>query len=431
MSQKKELFIVITFILFFFISIGYAYLSSILTINGSSVIHNATWDVHFENIQVSSGSVTASTPVIDANKTTVNYEVTLTNPGDYYEFTVDAVNAGSLDAMIESMSSKLNGAEITALPSYFNYSVTYSDGIEISPYQELNAGVTETYKIRVEYKKDITSTDLPTTDQTLSLSFGTTYIQKNHLSTAIPRPISFATDSWDTIISSVRNGNTDLYSVGDTKEIDMGEFGIHTIRISNKSAPEECSTEGFSQSACGFVVEFADVVTLHRLNPYSDGSANGDGNTGGWEYSEMRTFLNSEFYNKLPATLRDAIINTSIVSGHGSTDSSNFTTTDKIYLLSTHEIWIDDDGIARSGIGRYDTAYSMTRQLDYYLDMGTDNTATTRSIKMYNGSAYEWWLRTASGSNNRNFYNVQSNGKWYASYVSSNNKGVSPAFRIG
>ena len=35
------------------------------------------------------------------------------------------------------------------------------------------------------------------------------------------------------------------------------------------STPDECKTEGFSQTACGFVVEFTDVITKHTMNSTS------------------------------------------------------------------------------------------------------------------------------------------------------------------
>ena len=98
----------------------------------------------------------------------------------------------------------------------------------------------------------------------------------------------------------------------------MGTLGTHTLRVANNSTPAECSTEGFSQTACGFVLEFADIITTHRMNPYSQsGSVNGDGNKGGWEYSEMRTYVNTDIYNSLLTLLKNAIINTTVVSGHG------------------------------------------------------------------------------------------------------------------
>ena len=77
-------------------------------------------------------------------------------------------------------------------------------------------------------------------------------------------PNSFATDSWPTIINAVKNNNIGKYNIGDTKTIDMGTYGTHTLRIANTSTPSECSTSGFSQSACGFVLEFADINTCYE-----------------------------------------------------------------------------------------------------------------------------------------------------------------------
>ena len=63
------------------LSLGYAYINSDLNINGTAQVKHANWDIHWSNVQVSSGSVSASTPTI-SNQTTVTYSVTLTNPGD-------------------------------------------------------------------------------------------------------------------------------------------------------------------------------------------------------------------------------------------------------------------------------------------------------------------------------------------------------------
>ncbi|MBR6949961.1 MAG: hypothetical protein IKH54_07250 [Bacilli bacterium] len=60
-NQKKLV------ILILFISIGFAYLTRDLTLSGISSIFRNTWDVHFDNVVVSEGSVEANTPVIDTN----------------------------------------------------------------------------------------------------------------------------------------------------------------------------------------------------------------------------------------------------------------------------------------------------------------------------------------------------------------------------
>ncbi|UKI58141.1 MAG: DUF285 domain-containing protein [Clostridium sp.] len=142
------------------------------------------------------------------------------------------------------------------------------------------------------------------------------------------KPSTFGTDDWATIVSSVRKGNIRGYKVGETKEIDLGTtYGTHTIRVANTSTPTECSTSGFSQTACGFVLEFADIITTHTMN-------NTNTNSGGWPVTSMRTFLNNDIYNSLPANLKNGIIDTTTVSGHGGLDTTNFTSIDKLYLLT-------------------------------------------------------------------------------------------------
>ena len=145
--QRRYLFTVLV-ILLLAISLGYALLTTNLNIVGTTVVKDNKWDIYFDNVQVSSGSVTASTPAIDTAKTTVSYSVTLNLPGDYFEFTVDAVNAGTIDGMISAVSNKLNGTEITTLPNYLEYSVSYSDGIAIQNNHLLESGKTETYKVK-------------------------------------------------------------------------------------------------------------------------------------------------------------------------------------------------------------------------------------------------------------------------------------------
>ena len=234
-------------------------------------------------------------------------------------------------------------------------------------------------------------------------------------------PVSFSTDSWDTIINAVKEGNTSKYNVGDTKEIDLGTtYGTHTLRIANTSTPSECSTDGFSQTACGFVLEFADIITRHNI--YDT-----DTNVGGWPATSVRTFVNNDIYNSLPSDLKNGIIDTTVVSGHGSTSGeSNFTSTDKLYLLSTAEIWEQGTSNTISA----DTARNITRQLDYYKNEGVTVSNYSKAIKMYNSTALWWWLRSAYSSSNGNFFGVLSTGDWSSSSASSA-YGVAAAFRLG
>ena len=138
----------------------------------------------------------------------------------------------------------------------------------------------------------------------------------------------------------------------------------------------------------------------------------------------MRSYLNVDLLNTFPDELKNVIIDTKVISGHGSTEGEeNFETTDKLYLLSAKEVWGVNGG----------TAYSKSRQLDYY----ADNNVTTSSNyeltikKLFPSStSYPWWLRDVGPNENNYFFYVHNTGKWYK-YNASSKYGISPAFRIG
>lgn len=68
----------------------------------------------------------------------------------------------------------------------------------------------------------------------------------------------------------------------------------------------------------------------------------------------------------MPIQLQNEIIETKVISGHGSEENVSFVSTDKLYLLSTHEVW---DDVNKNKNSIYYTAYNQTRQLDYYANL--------------------------------------------------------------
>lgn len=235
------------------------------------------------------------------------------------------------------------------------------------------------------------------------------------------KPYSFSTDSWVTIANAVKNNNISKYNVGDTKKVNLGTYGIHTVRIANTSTPSECSTDGFSQSACGFVIEFADIITKHSMNDSAT-------NVGGWPASSMYTFVNINIYNSLPYILKSEIIDTTVVSGHGSNDTDNFTSTDKLYLLSPKEVYND---WSTDSYSSYDSAKDLTRALDYYINKNVTLSDDSEAIKKYKTTDSWWWLREAHSSYDNSFFIVHNNDYRYLSTNANISGGVSPAFRLG
>ena len=190
----------------FSIGIGYAYLNTTLSIEGTTDIDSASWNVYFDNVVVLDSSVSGDQvtqePTIDADKTTVSFHINLKQPGDFYGFTVDVVNDGSIDAMIDSVSKLVNGSE--TLPSYLNYEVAYDDIVAIEENQLLAAGDTETINVFVEYRTDIDASDLPDTADSLDLSFSINYVQADENAVIVSHPTPFLIDHYCYSVSTTR-----------------------------------------------------------------------------------------------------------------------------------------------------------------------------------------------------------------------------------
>ena len=218
---------------------------------------------------------------------------------------------------------------------------------EVTPAAILNEDDIKSDINALDIKQKVDSTGIGGRKKVLVLENGNWVTKTENAQNNVPEegfmkadpPVSFSTDSWPTIAAAIKSGNTSVYNVGDTKEINIEGFGQHTIRIANKSNPTECSNSGYSQTACGFVLEFTDIVFLNKINSPPVGQAYTNYNYGGWPVSELRAILNNQFYEGLPSDLKKIIKDTYVVSGHGINDTNNFTTNDKIYILSPTEVF--------------------------------------------------------------------------------------------
>ena len=365
---------------------------------------------------------------------------------------VKSLDLSSFDtSKVENMSGMFDGSQATALDlSSFNTSnVTLMSGmfsrsqvttLDLSSFNtssvtNMNGMFNDSTLLTTIYASDkfntynvMYSTDMFTGCTNLVGGAGTkynsSYVNKTYAridgGTSSPgyftKVLSFSDDSWPTIIANIKAGKGGGYKVGSTKTVDLGTYGTHTLRVANTSTPSECSTSGFSQTACGFVLEFADIIITRNMNSTQT-------NQGGWPASSMYTFVNNDIYNAIPSEIKNAIINTTVVSGHGSKDKANFTSKDKLYFLSTAEVWANGHD--------YDTARDNTRQLDYYKNLGVTTSNKSGAIKKNGTSASSWWLRTATSNYINYFYGVYSAGGWSYSTANNTHDGISPAFRIG
>ena len=226
----------------------------------------------------------------------------------------------------------------------------------------------------------------------------------------------FAIDNWETIATNVKNGNMCGYHVGDEKEIELTGFGKHNVRISNVS---KCTNGETSETACGFVIEFVDIIIRYQFN--SSGL-----NVGGWRDTKVRTYINETIYKSLPRDLQNIILTTKVISSYGKNDSANFETEDKLYLLSSEEVFGD---FATSSMAGHDTSVGTSKQLDYYKNQGVTLSNFEKSIKQYEENNDYWWLRSVSDDNPWCVYDVANTRGWSNTSAMSYD-GISPAFRI-
>ena len=176
--DRKTLYMILSIVLIsiFSLTIVYAALSVTLNIQGNAEVVASTWDIHLDNVQLNNKSVTGTAPSI-TSPTTATFSTTLNMPGDFYEFTIDVVNDGSIDAMIDGVTKEPTLTETQA--KYLNYIIEYQNGESINTKQLVSKNSFVRLKVRVEFRKDITALDLPTTSETLNLAFTVNYVQSD------------------------------------------------------------------------------------------------------------------------------------------------------------------------------------------------------------------------------------------------------------
>ena len=404
------------------LSIGYASISAINMLingNGTASVNQNNFKVHFTEAKEITGTTGVSgTTIIESNDTVASFNVTgLSKTGDYAEaeYTIKNDSAG-IGAEISLNLSNTNN-------EYFKVTETILDN-------KLQAGDETTASVKVEMIKTPIN-DSVTTSVTATLTASPLDDAEatggSPASKVAGDPESFATDSWATIQRAVQNNNTSVYNVGDTKSVTINGNN-YMVRIANKTIGEHCGDNDteYSQTACGFVVEFADIITTMKMRDTNT-------NVSGYPATLVYDYLKNTLYIQLPSDLQTVIKPTRVISGHGSNDTTNFTTTDKLYLLSSEEVY----GIDEGGNHFYDTAYGTSHQLEYYSNNGVTYSTSSRNgtnldkaVKQYNSSNTYWWLRPANSNSSNAFATVDNNGRWrdYSALVAN---GVAPAFRIG
>ena len=276
-TDRKPLYIILSIIMVsvLTLTVVYAALSTTLNINGNAEVSAASWDIYLDNIMLNSQSATSNVPTI-TNSTTATFTTTLSKPGDFYEFTIDVVNNGSIDAMIDSVTKT---PELSVEQNkYLNYIVEYQNGEAINTKQLVAKNSFVRLKVKLEFRKDITASDLPSTSETLDLSFTVNYTQADETGTNV-------TD----------NGvYTDPYAVGN--EICYGEECFYVISSDSTSITMLAK---YNLHAGNIVEEDWNVIPIENPTGKQDPRALGG------QYDENDEEANFPWYGTISFTNED------------------------------------------------------------------------------------------------------------------------------
>lgn len=192
--------------------------------------------------------------------------------------------------------------------------------------------------------------------------------------------------TWDQVIASTKTGKYKSFTVGDMKELDLGSEGIVHMQIVGIDVDD--LADGSGKAPLTFISKEL-LKTSHMMNPARTPSSapydEGTGTIGGWEKSEMRTYLKETIKPLIPQNVRSGIKEVtkhSKIFDTSGTKVLNSVTTDDVWIPSNQEIF---------GGTIYETLGHV------YSDVFTDANSR-KKFKVGASSAYNWWLRSASNT---------------------------------
>ena len=160
------------------LTVAFSALSTTLNIKGSAYLDAAKWGIKFQNLSEPSivGEASdAKTAKIEKDVSINDIKVTLSKPGDSVTYTVDLVNDGDINAKIENIE-KTNLTE--EQQKYITFTVKYKENdTELKIGDILSKKEVKPLVIKIEYRKDLESSDLPKSAQGINLSYKLDFVQ--------------------------------------------------------------------------------------------------------------------------------------------------------------------------------------------------------------------------------------------------------------
>ena len=154
------------------ISIGFAAMSTELTIGGTTTVVPANWKIKFQNLSKVTGddALIVTAPQITSDTHIGNYAIKLSKPGDKVVYKFDVANSGTLDAELTSYTfanPTITGTgdkateDAAIVRNNLTYTLTYNDAgkTAVQVGDELNKEDSKELVLTVEYNQN--ATELP------------------------------------------------------------------------------------------------------------------------------------------------------------------------------------------------------------------------------------------------------------------------------
>lgn len=207
---------------------------------------------------------------------------------------------------------------------------------------------------------------------------------------------AWAKDSWEMVQYRIQHGDyASYYAIGDTIPLDLGTEGLVNMQIAAFDADD--LADGSGKAHISFISKEL-LATSKRFNPAITSTTDDEGNTvytegtgtiGGWEKSELRTYLNDTIKSLIPEDVRSSIVSVSKTQTAYDTTRTSFTQT------TEDSVWIPN----------YDECFGSSSM---YYSLFENTSANRVKYKAGASSASYWWLRSAYNFNS--VYTVSTSG---------------------
>lgn len=234
---------------------------------------------------------------------------------------------------------------------------------------------------------------------------------------------NFADNSPTLIATAFDSGNIPAtWNVGDYIDITLTNGNTARVMLVHKTSATSNYTYNDDNTTCPFILSVMNFVgDNHAMN--SDGS-----NAGGWNGSEMRTYVNSSaFLDLFPSDWKSclAMLKVKAMNGGNQSGTTLVESADKMFLFAEKEYY---------GAVQYSSATegNALNQLDYYANLGVSlsNYSALRKGAIPTTTSYSYYWERSTRASSTYYFCVVSYGGNADYYSAGSTSGVVVGFSL-